>query len=548
MIKDLWDLQNFRELHGTPPAISPSTSNERKITMNPLLFKTGSSQMPAADTLNEAGGKAYALGPRLTLAQYAATGCLNGTFYASAGTQLDTVLKMAAACDAEFVAKTAVFARQRGFMKDVPALLAAHLAQRDPILLRKVFDRVIDDGKMLRNFVQIIRSGVTGRKSLGTAPKRLVQGWLAARTDDQLLRASVGQQPSLADVVKMVHPKPNSPQRQALYGWLCSRKVEADLLPPLVQAFEAFKESREAAAVPDVPFQMLTALELGPAHWSQIARTASWQTTRMNLNTFARHGVFAGPDMACLIAERLRDADKVRKARVFPYQLMAAYANVSADVPGEVKEALQDAMETATQNVPSIAGKVWILPDVSGSMQSPVTGHRPGATSTVRCLDVAALVTACFLRTNRGAEVLPFTDRLVPVVLNPRDTVMTNAAKLAALPPGATDCSVPLAEMNRRKAKGDLVLIVSDNESWAGRQTGPASALMVEWEAFRKRNPGAKLVCLDIQPHASSQAPERADVMNIGGFSDSVFELIASYADGTLRADHWVGVINAVPL
>ena len=548
MIKDLWDLQNFRELHGTPPAISPSTSNERKITMNPLLFKTGSSQMPAADTLNEAGGKAYALGPRLTLAQYAATGCLNGTFYASAGTQLDTVLKMAAACDAEFVAKTAVFARQRGFMKDVPALLAAHLAQRDPILLRKVFDRVIDDGKMLRNFVQIIRSGVTGRKSLGTAPKRLVQRWLTARTDDQLLRASVGQQPSLADVVKMVHPKPNSPQRQALYGWLCSRKVEADLLPPLVQAFEAFKESREAAAVPDVPFQMLTALELGPAHWSQIARTASWQTTRMNLNTFARHGVFADPDLTRLIAERLRDADKVRKARVFPYQLMAAYANVSADVPGEVKEALQDAMETATQNVPSIAGKVWILPDVSGSMQSPVTGHRPGATSTVRCLDVAALVTACFLRTNRGAEVLPFTDRLVPVVLNPRDTVMTNAAKLAALPPGATDCSVPLAEMNRRKAKGDLVLIVSDNESWAGRQTGPASALMVEWEAFRKRNPGAKLVCLDIQPHASSQAPERADVMNIGGFSDSVFELIASYADGTLRADHWVGVINAVPL
>ena len=516
--------------------------------MNPLLFKSSSGRLPATDTCNEAGGKAFTLGPQLTLAQYAATGCLNGTFYATAETQLDTVLKMAAACDAEFVAKTAVFARQRGFMKDVPALLAAHLAQRDPVLLRKVFARVIDDGKMLRNFVQIIRSGVTGRKSLGTAPKRLVQRWLAARTDDQLLRASVGQHPSLADIVKMVHPKPNTPQRQALYGWLCSRKVEAQLLPPLVQGFEAFKESRDALALPDVPFQMLTALELGPAHWSQIARTASWQTTRMNLNTFARHGVFAGPDLTPLIVERLRDSEKVRKARVFPYQLMAAYANVSADVPGEVKEALQDAMETATQNVPAIAGKVWILPDVSGSMQSPVTGYRTGSTTAVRCLDVAALVTACFLRNNRGAEVLPFTDRLVPVDLNPRDTVLTNAAKLAALPPGATDCSVPVAEMTRRKAKGDLVIIVSDNESWAGTQKGPGTALMVQWEAFRKRNPGAKLVCLDIQPNASSQAPERADVMNIGGFSDSVFEVIAAFADGTLRADHWVSVINAVPL
>ncbi len=531
-----------------PEQLPAPESKTKEEPMNPTLFKSSSGSVPAPDTRNEAGGKAYALLPRLALAQYAATGCLNGTYYATAETQLDGVLKMATDCDAEFVAKAAVFARQRGFMKDMPALLAAHLAQRDPVLLRKIFDRVIDDGKMLRNFVQVIRSGVTGRKSLGTAPKRLVQRWLAARTDEQLLRASVGQKPSLADVVKMVHPKPDSPQRQALYGWLCGRQVEAAMLPPLVQAFAAFKESRDVSAVPDVPFQMLTALDLGPAHWAQIARTASWQTTRMNLNTFARHGVFADADLTRLIAQRLRDPDKVRKARVFPYQLLVAYVNTSAEVPHDVKEALQDAMETATQNVPAINGKVWILPDVSGSMQSPVTGHRVGSTTAVRCLDVASLVTACFLRTNRDAEVLPFTDRLVPVVLNPRDTILTNAAKLAALPPGATDCSVPLVEMNRRKAKGDLVIIVSDNESWAGSQSGPATALMVQWEAFRKRNPGAKLVCLDIQPSATTQAPERKDVMNLGGFSDSVFELIASFADGTLGADHWVGVIDQTVL
>ena len=80
----------------------------------------------------------------------------------------------------------------------------------------------------------MVRSGVTGRKAPGTAPKRMVQRWLTARSDDQLLRASVGQQPSLADVIKMVHPKPNTPQRQALYGWLCNRAVESEMLPPLV--------------------------------------------------------------------------------------------------------------------------------------------------------------------------------------------------------------------------------------------------------------------------------------------------------------------------
>jgi 60 kDa SS-A/Ro ribonucleoprotein len=71
---------------------------------------------------------------------------------------------------------------------------------------------------------------------------------------------------------------------------------------------------------------------------------------------------------------------------------------------------------------------------------------------------------------------------------------------------------------------------------------------MSEWAVFRKRNPNAKLVCLDIQPNATTQTAERADVMNIGGFSDSVFDIIAAFADGTLQADHWVGVINAVPV
>ena len=38
-----------------------------------------------------------------------------------------------------------------------------------------------------------------------------------------------------------------------------------------------------------------------------------------------------------------------------------------------------------------------------------------------------------------------------------------------------------------------------------------------------------KLVCIDIQPYGSTQAPERDDILNIGGFSDAVFNVVASY-------------------
>ena len=101
--------------------------------------------LPKADTRNEAGGPAYAFSSKHALAQYAVTGCLNSTFYASAETQLSKVLELARAADAAFVAKTAIYCRTQGYMKDMPALLCASLAARDTALLSRVFDRVIDD-------------------------------------------------------------------------------------------------------------------------------------------------------------------------------------------------------------------------------------------------------------------------------------------------------------------------------------------------------------------------------------------------------------------
>lgn len=511
---------------------------------NLQLFQTlrGALQ-PQAAARNEAGGAAYALSPKHQLAQLAATGCLNNTFYAQAQDQLDAVLALAREVDPVFVAKTGVYARRAGHMKDMPALLAATLAVRDVSLLAKVFPRVVDNGKMLRNFVQMLRSGAVGRKSLGTRPKKLVQQWLLEATEAQLLNASVGNTPSLADVVKMVHPKPAEAWRAAWFAWLIDRPYALEALPPVTQAFERFKRDR-AQEVPDVPFQMLTALELDTQAWAQIAQRGSWQMVRQNLNTFARHGVFALPGLAEAVAAKLRDPQAVAKARVLPYQLMAAYTATGAEVPHVVKEALQDAMELALANVPVFEGRVVVCPDVSGSMSSPVTGHRGSAATAVRCIDVAALVAAAVLRRNADARVLPFETKVVSLQLNPRDSVMTNAAKLAAVGGGGTSCSAPLALLNREKAQADLVVLVSDNESWADPARGRGTATMQEWAAFKERNPKARMVCIDIQPYATTQAQERDDVLNIGGFSDEVFKLLAVYAAGGLGADHWVGVIE----
>ncbi|MFS2005851.1 vWA domain-containing protein [Duganella sp. CT11-25] len=503
--------------------------------------------LPVAAAINEESAPAYALSPKHQLAQYAATGCLNATFYASAEAQLEQVLELCQDMDARFIAQTAVYCRERGYMKDMPVLLTAVLAAQGRAELTPVFNRVIDNGKMLRTFVQIIRSGAAGRKSLGSRPKKLVQAWLNNASEKALLSAAIGNTPSLADVVKMVHPKPAEAWRAAFFAWLIGKPYQAEALPPTLAAFETYKQDR-TLPLPEVPFQMLTALELSAGAWAQIARHGGWQMVRMNLNTFARHGVYAMPGMVDAIATKLRDAALIEKARVFPYQLLSAYLAASDEVPLAIRDALQDALEIALQNVPQIEGRVVVCPDVSGSMASPVTGYRHGATSKVRCIDVAGLMAAAILRKNPDAMVIPFAVDVVKCPLNHRDTVMTNAGKLAAIGGGGTNCSAPLARMNKDKVNADLVVYVSDNESWVDAKRQLATETMLQWDLFKRRNPQAKLVCIDITPHATTQAAERADVLNVGGFSDDVFKIVAAFATGQLGAAHWLGEIEAIDI
>lgn len=514
---------------------------------NKSLFATiRGALLPKTDTVNAHGAPAYALSPKHGLAQYASTGCFNHTFYADAGEQLTCVIGLCDSVSPEFVAKVAVHTRRSAYMKDMPALLCAWLSKRAPRLHEAVFAKVIDSARMLRTYVQVMRSGVVGRKSLGSAPKRLVREWLAAQDEEALFRSSVGQNPSLCDILKMVHPRAATKQREAFYGYMLGKKQDSGELPALVTHYERFK-SGEELETPDLPFTMLSALPLSRLNWCEIAANASWQTTRMNLNTFARHGVFESPSLVTTVAARLRDPEAISKARVFPYQIMAAYLN-GEELPKAIRAALHDALEIATANVPCVTGDIFVCPDVSGSMKSPVTGHRRGSTSKVRCVDVAALITASLVRKNPRAVVLPFEDRLVNVDLDPADSVLTNAEKLAAVGGGGTNCSAPLHRLNRQKAKGDLVVFVSDNQSWVDQGRGRGTELMAEWEAFRDRNPKARLVCLDIQPYADTQAIERQDILNVGGFSDRVFELIAAFAFGSLDANHWIGQIEAIEL
>jgi 60 kDa SS-A/Ro ribonucleoprotein len=523
---------------------------------NKSLFANLKSRFARADARNEAGGRAYMFEPKHALAQLAATGCFNGAYYAQADEQLATLKTLIdQVADNAFLAKLAVYSRQRAMMKDMPVALLLALSKRDPALFRTVFDRVVDNGRTLRTLVQLLRSGQFGRKSLAYALQQAVQRWLNAASVEKLLSASIGNDPSLRDVLRLARPTPPDNARRALFGWLTDKPVEKWApatevdLPEEVMALAAFRKAETAEAQILIlgnlhaRWDLLADTARGSAVWAAIAQRMGPQALRMNVNTLVRHGVLgreANREMVDYVAARLADPDEIRRSRQFPYQFLAAYLNASDELPQKIKAALHKAAEVACGNVPELPGPVVIGLDVSGSMSMPITGNRGrGATSKMRCVDVAALFAAAILRRNPESVVIPFDTAAYEAKVDPSDSVLSLATRLAKYGGGGTNCSLPLAAANTRYGQRRFAgcVLVSDQESWVGTGRGGSTAVMTEWQAFVRNQvrlhgkdfAGPRLVCIDLQPYTTTQAPDRSDILNIGGFSDAVFSVVAAF-------------------
>ncbi len=519
--------------------------------MNKNLFASAARVAPADVVKNNAGGKAFAMTADHQLAQYVVTGTFGSTFYTNAKVDLERVVQFAQEARAEFVAKLAVYGREKAYMKDAPAFMLAVLSVTDPGLFAKAFPRVVDNARMLRNFVQAVRSGLAGRRSLGSGPQARVAQWLNEASVRQLINGAVGNDPSLADVIKLARPKAQDAAREAMFGYLIGKPVNAEALPKEVTELEAFKQDPSGAEVPNVDFRLVDQY-LTDAQWSAVARTAGWQMTRMNLNSFLRHGVFRDRSMVTLVADRLRDRALIESAKVMPYQLLAAYRHAASDLPREILEALHDALDIALANVPAFEGRVAVFPDVSRSMHDPVTGKGTAQASRVRCIDVAALVAAAVLSRNSDAIVWPFEGDVVEgLKLSSRDSVLTNAEKLASVGGGSTAVSRPLAKLLDSGARVDTVIYVSDYESWADgegayRSRGTASQTL--WDRYKRLQPNAKMVAIDVTPNTSLQVRNAPEVLNVGGFSDAVFEVVAAFIRGEVAGASLVAAVEAVKL
>ena len=195
---------------------------------NKNLFSSIKSWLPRTSAVNEAGGRAYALAPKHALAQLAATGCFNGAYYA---TRRDSARRAQAADRPgrrqRLPGQAGRLRRERAYMKDMPAaLVGCALEARHGALAPRVRPRRRQRPRPAHACSRWFARASSAARACRRRCSGRFQRWLNDASVGKLLSASIGNDPSLRDVLRMARPTPRDNARRALFGWLTDKPVE----------------------------------------------------------------------------------------------------------------------------------------------------------------------------------------------------------------------------------------------------------------------------------------------------------------------------------
>ena len=245
------------------------------------------------------------------------------------------------------------------------------------------------------------------KRGVADAVRRLYTERAALRYD------GLSRQLRVADVIELTHPQPKDDRQSALFRYLLDRRHHDDavadtgVLPVLVAAAgldavplderRAVLRARGPAALAEAGFswERLAAWLPGGMDaqaWEAVIPSMGVMALVRNLRNFDQAGI-TETAVESVIA-KITDPAEVAKARLFPYQVWAAYKNAPSD---NWKRALGRTLEQTVANIPDLDGTLVVI-DTSGSMQAPVS--RRSTMSRVEAAAVMAMAT-----TKRASDV-----------------------------------------------------------------------------------------------------------------------------------------------
>src|SRR5690349_3800688 len=168
----------------------------------------------AKQTANYEGENAFALTPQLELYTAVATAGLSDQFYEKATDKVSRMRELIGKNDAEFVAKLAVYAREKMYLRSIPLVLTVELAKQHSgiTVVSKLASRVVQRADEITELLSYYAMANERKdvKKLNKLSKQLQKGLAEAfnKFDEyQFAKYNRDAAVKLKDALFLVHPK-----------------------------------------------------------------------------------------------------------------------------------------------------------------------------------------------------------------------------------------------------------------------------------------------------------------------------------------------------
>ena len=373
-------------------------------------------------TLTHEGGLAFVPDAESELFLLAATNMVGeDTFYERAparDARFAALVHHVTAANQAFVAGLAPYLRTTLLMRSAAVVMAAeYVAAGGPhgrAVVDGVLQRADEPAELLGYWLTTHgrRVPMAVKRGVADAVRRLYTERAALRYD------GLSRQIRMADVIELTHPEPRDDRQSALFRWLLDRRHHDDgnadpaKLPVLAAAAameavpaderRAVLRERGAAALAEAGFswERLSGWLPGGMDaeaWEAVIPSMGVMALIRNLRNFDEAGIDAAA-VEAVIAKLTNDGE-VAKARLFPYQLWAAYKHAPSD---NWKRALGTTLDLTAANIPVLDGTLVVI-DTSASMQAPVSNR-----SKLARVEVAAVMAMATARRADDVDVVVF--------------------------------------------------------------------------------------------------------------------------------------------
>ncbi|MGP3915156.1 TROVE domain-containing protein [Nonomuraea sp. 10N515B] len=520
---------------------------------------------------NAAGGYVFAKDPWRKLEDFLILGTTGGTYYVSQD-QLTAenagVLFEAIAEDGPRVVELLTeisTARPPRAPKQRPALfaLAAAYAKGDAATRQAAKSALPDVARTTDHLAQFFGyyKNLGGKPTArGTAPvvgrslrTALASWFLSDRADTVAFKVCKARQRKtpqgeafdLRDVLRIAHPKADSPERARLFGWIAGNVSDAEARDVL-ESVDRFLVAKAVTTPHDairvvterkVPWEFLPDAMLRESSvWEALIDTVGLTALIRNLSRMTRIGTLRPMnDATRRTVARLTDQGALLRARIHPmdaFLAMRVYGsgrsqpNPRADVQTwtpvpAILDALEETYELSFGSVEPSGRRLLVAVDSSGSMSGNWLGSRGvvvGGSSIGSPYEVGCALAVMLARIEKGnVHVIDVDTSVHASKVTPR----TNLREIKSWRPsgGGTDLSLPFRWARDQRMAVDGFVVLTDNETWAGR-SHPSQEL----DAYRRTVAPDARVVVAAMTAAGYSIGDAADagVLNVAGLDASL--------------------------